>query len=172
MPRRVFIHSRWLVGICLLATLLLGACSKRTEVDISGKNLIFKTLKGNEISLNKATGPVLVNFWSTSCVVCVHEMPAMAKLYRDYTGKGFELIAVAMPYDAPNAVLELATAQKLPFPVALDLQGKAVDAFASVKGTPTSYLLNAQGDVVKRYVGAIKIDNLRQELDKLLAVGS
>lgn len=161
----------WLTGICLLASLLLGACSKRTELDISGQNLTFKTLKGDEIALNEATGPVLVNFWSTSCAVCLHEMPDMAKLYEDYADKGLELIAVAMPYDPPNKVLELAEARKLPFPVALDIEGKAVQAFDSVKGTPTSYLLNSAGKVVKRYIGAIKFKGLREELDKLLALG-
>ena len=170
LPQRVFYNLRWLTGICLFATLLLGACTKRTELDISSQNLIFKTLKGNEISMNQATGPVLVNFWSTSCAVCLHEMPDMVKLYNDYSGKGFELIAVAMPYDAPNEVLELATARKLPFPVALDIRGEAVSAFATVKGTPTSYLLNSEGELVKRYVGAIEIDSLRKELDKLLAL--
>lgn len=168
---RGFYNLRWLACICLLATLLLGACTKRTELNISDQNLIFKTLKGNEIALNKSTGPVLVSFWSTSCTLCLHEMPGMAKLYNDYAAKGFELIAVAMPYDAPNEVLELATERKLPFPVALDVHGEATKAFGSIKGTPTSFLLNSKGKLVKRYVGAVKIDKIRIELDKLLALG-
>ncbi len=168
--RRVFYNLRWLASICLLTTVLLGACTKRTGADISEQNLTFKTLKGNEIALNEAAGPVLVNFWSTTCVVCLHEMPDMATLYEDYASKGFELIAVAMPYDAPNEVLELAESYKLPFPVALDIKGEALKAFASVKGTPTSFLLNSKGVVVKRYIGAIKFDGLRKELDKLLAM--
>ncbi len=97
-------------------------------------------------------------------------MPDLAKLYEDYAGNDFELIAVAMPYDAPNEVLELAESYKLPFPVALDIKGEALKAFASVKGTPTSFLLNSKGVVVKRYIGAIKFDGLRKELDKLLAL--
>lgn len=97
-------------------------------------------------------------------------MPDMAHLYEDYAGKGFELIAVAMPYDAPNEVLEIATARNLPFPVALDLEGEAVNAFGSIRGTPTSFLLNSEGEVVKRYIGAIKFDGLRKELDKLLTL--
>ena len=167
-PRRVFYKLRWLASICLLTTLLLGACTNRTGANISEENLKFKTLDGKEIALNETAGPVLVNFWSTTCAICLHEIPNMAKLYEDYSGYDFELIAVAMPYDAPNDVLELAESYKLPFPVALDIKGEAVKAFDSVTGTPTSFLLNSEGVVVKRYIGAIKFNELRQELDKLL----
>ncbi len=165
-----FRYRQWLTGICLLAITGLGACTNRTELDNSVQNLTFSTLNGNKIALNQVTGPVLVNFWSTSCVVCIHEMPEMAELYRQYQPLGFELIAVAMPYDAPNLVVELAEDKQLPFPVALDLKGEAVDAFGSVVGTPTSFLLATDGTLVKRFVGAIKFDQLRSELNKLMDI--
>jgi len=157
-----------LFGACLLSAVLLASCSNRTELPQSVNNLIFKTLTGKEIALRDLNVPVLVNFWSTSCVICVHEMPDMAEMYAQYAPGGFELIAVAMPYDAPNEVVELAEAQALPFPVALDLQGTAVDAFDSVKGTPTSFLIDSEGKLVKRYVGAIDLLELRSQLNTLL----
>lgn len=97
-------------------------------------------------------------------------MPDMAEMYEEYAPRGFELVAVAMPYDAPNEVLELAEAMKLPFPVALDVKGEAVDAFASVHGTPISFLLDSEGQLVKRYVGAINLKDLRSQLDQLLDI--
>jgi glutathione peroxidase-family protein len=97
-------------------------------------------------------------------------MPSLVSLYEDHRDDGFELIAVAMPYDAPNKVLELAEEKQLPFPVALDVKGEAVKSFATVKGTPTSYLLDGDGKLVQRYVGAIKMKKLRKDLKKLLVV--
>jgi thiol-disulfide isomerase/thioredoxin len=161
---------RWLAGLCLLTTLLLGACSNRTELDSSVEKLTFNTLKGEQIAIRDAGGPMLINFWSTSCAVCLDEMPDLADLHTDYAGTGFQVVAVAMPYDPPNHVLELAQQRQLPFPVALDIKGEAVTAFASVKGTPTSYLLDAEGQLVQRYVGAIAFKGLRRELDRLLDV--
>lgn len=158
----------WLLGAFLFSVVLLAACSNRTELSESVNNLSFKTLQGGEISLSKTQKPVLINFWSTSCVICVREMPDLAEVYNEYAPKGFELVAVAMPYDAPNQVLELANERDLPFPVALDIQGVAVDAFASVKGTPTSFLLDRNGRLVKRYVGAMDLNDLRSQLDQLL----
>lgn len=95
-------------------------------------------------------------------------MPHMADLYRELAPQGFELIAVAMPYDPPNEVLELKERHELPFPVALDLNGEAVDAFASVKGTPTSFLIDGDGKLVERYIGALDLTKLRVTVDKLL----
>ena len=134
------------------------------------EKLTFKTLNGDKIVLQELQKPVLINFWSTSCVICVHEMPDMAQMYEEYASYGFELVAVAMPYDAPNEVLELAEALDLPFPVALDVKGEAVDAFESVHGTPISFLLDTEGQLVKRYVGAINLKDLRSQLDQLLDI--
>jgi len=158
-------------GACLLATLLLAACSNRTQLSESVENLTFRTLSGEQLSIRDATGPMLINFWSTTCSICLVEMPHMAELYLDYAGKGLQLVAVAVPYDPPNRVLELAEASGWPFPVAIDVKGEAMDAFSSVMGTPTSYLLSADGQLVKRYTGAISFDDLRGELDALLTSG-
>jgi thiol-disulfide isomerase/thioredoxin len=163
------------VRLSLLVTILFGAvlisvCSNRTELDNSVKNLTFKTLTGTEIALRSINQPVLINFWATSCTICIAEMPDLVALYEEYSGYGFELIAIAMPYDPPNQVLELVQRQELPFPVALDLEGEAVAAFASVKGTPTSFLLDSKGKLVRRYVGAIDLQKLRRELDQLLEI--
>ena len=93
----------------------------------------------------------------------------MADLYRELSPQGFELIAVAMPYDPPNEVLELSERQQLPFPVALDLNGEAVEAFESVQGTPTSFLIDRNGKLVERYIGALDLAELRVAVDKLLS---
>lgn len=162
-------HCRLLVQ-CLLAIALLASCSNRTELDDSVARLTFKTLSGVPLTVSEATGPLLINFWSTTCVICVAEMPEMAQLYNDYVDKGMELVAVAMPYDPPNQVLEMAQARKFPFPVALDISGEAVAAFGDIKGTPTTYLLDSEGRLVKRYIGAIPFKGLRKELNQLLGI--
>lgn len=149
----------------------MGACSKRTSLDDSVQTLVFHTVTGDRIAMAGIAGPVLINFWSTDCAICLHEMPEMAQIYDDYRTTGFELVAVAMPYDPPNKVLELAERQDLPFPVALDLKGEALASFATVKGTPTSYLLDNEGKLVKRYTGAIPMNGLRKQLDRLLGLG-
>lgn len=155
----------------LLASLVMVSCTNRTELDSSVNELTFKTLSGKDVTLGDSQGPTLVNFWSTSCVICIKEMPHLADFYKAHQPDGFQIIAVAMPYDPPNEVLELAAQLNLPFPVALDIKGEAGEAFGSIKGTPTSFLLDSHGKLVKRYIGAIDLDKLEKQIDRLLGAG-
>lgn len=111
---------------------------------------------------------MLVNFWSTSCGICLSEMPELAALYNEYKEKGVEMVMVAGPHDRPNEVLEMAEAKAWPFPVALDIDGKVDAAFGTIIGTPTRFLINADGQLVARMVGKVELPKLKKELDKLI----
>lgn len=169
MPENTHLR-RFLLTLILACAATLSACQKPEQtLSDAVRNLTFYTLTGDTLSLATIEEPVLVNFWATDCAICIHEMPELAEVYRHYQPLGFTLVAVAMPYDAPNHVLEMAEREQWPFPVALDITGEAVKSFESVKGTPTSYLLDENGKLVERYIGAIPIDKLRLSLDQLVA---
>ncbi|MFK8080116.1 MAG: TlpA disulfide reductase family protein [Granulosicoccus sp.] len=163
-------QSRFAISLVLLISVLLPGCNMHPSLSDEVRNLTLKTLTGQDVVLAEASGPMLVSFWATDCAICVHEMPEMVALYDNYRAKGFELVAVAMPYDPPNRVLEMAEQEQWPFPVALDINGEAVDAFATVKGTPTNYLIDKNGRLIKRYVGAVPFDDLQSRLDSLLGL--
>ena len=111
---------------------------------------------------------VLVNFWATSCTTCVGEMPEMVQTYDQFAPKGFELLAVAMQYDPPNYVRNFAEQRKLPFTVAMDTKGTAAKAFHDVRLTPTSFLIDKSGRIVKQYVGPPNFTELHQLITQLL----
>ena len=116
--------------------------------------LVLTTLKGEKLTTADLRGKVvLVNFWATSCVVCVKEMPEIAATYRKFEARGFETIAVAMSYDPPNLVLNYAQKNALPFKVALDLNSDIAQAFGKVRLTPTTFVLDKRGRIVARYLG-------------------
>jgi peroxiredoxin len=147
--------------ITLLAFFLLTACSKQAAPDVS-----FTDLKGNKFSLAQLKGNVvMVNFWATSCTTCVAEMPDMIKAYEQFHSEGLEFIAVAMSYDPPNYVINFTETRKLPFPVTLDFDGKLAQAFGDVKLTPTTFVINKQGNIIKKYVGAPDFGQLHRLLE-------
>ncbi len=130
----------------------------------------FKTLNGEQITTASLKGKVvLVNFWATSCSTCIAEMPEMVETYKKYQARGLEFIAVAMNYDPPNYVLNYAQTRELPFKVALDTDGSAAKSFGDVKLTPTTFLIDKDGNIVKRYVGTPEFPALHQLLEKSLA---
>ncbi|TAK91579.1 MAG: TlpA family protein disulfide reductase [Burkholderiaceae bacterium] len=129
----------------------------------------FTGLDGQKQSTADLRGKVvLVNFWATSCTTCVGEMPKIIETYNKYHAQGFETIAVAMSYDRPDYVLNFATTRKLPFTVALDPQGELAKNFGNVSVTPTTFLIDKRGHVIRRYIGEPDFDALHALLEKEL----
>lgn len=112
------------------------------------------TIKGEKIAAAGLRGRVVVvNFWATDCVVCVKEMPEMARTYERYRAGGFEFIAVAMRHDLPSRVVDYAARNELPFKVALDVSGELAAAFGSVRFTPTTFVIDKRGKIAARIQG-------------------
>ncbi len=130
----------------------------------------FVLLDGSKIDTASLKGKVtLVNFWATSCTTCVAEMPRIIATYDKYNSKGFDTVAVAMSYDPPAYVVNYAETRKLPFKVAIDNTGSVAKAWNEVKLTPTTYIVNKQGQIVKRFVGEPNFEELHALIEKLLA---
>ena len=132
--------------------------------------VIFTTIGGERVATADLHGKVvLVNFWATTCVVCMREMPQMVETYRAYAPRGFEVIAVAMPYDRPDWVGSYSKSKALPFRVALDYDAAINSAFGGVEATPTSFLIDKRGRVVRRIVGEPDFAWLRATIESELA---
>jgi peroxiredoxin len=130
----------------------------------------FVLLDGSRTTTTELRGKVtLVNFWATSCVSCVAEMPELVATHQKYQARGYETLAVAMSYDPPSFVVNFAQTRGLPFKVALDNTGAVAQAWGDVRVTPTTFLVNKRGHIVKRYVGQPDFDELNQLIEKLLA---
>ncbi len=129
----------------------------------------FTALSGQKQSTADLRGKVvLVNFWATSCTTCVAEMPQLIETYNTYHDQGFETIAVAMFYDRPDYVANFTETRKLPFTVALDLQGTLAKSFGNVKLTPTTFLIDKQGRMIRHYVGPPDFEKLHALLEQEL----
>ena len=129
----------------------------------------FVLLDGSKATTSELKGKVtLVNFWATTCVSCVKEMPALVATHNKFKDRGYETVAVAMSYDEPSWVVSFAKSRQLPFKVALDNTGQIANDWGEVKLTPTSYLIDKQGNIVKRFVGEPNMDALHALIDELL----
>ncbi|RYG12673.1 MAG: TlpA family protein disulfide reductase [Burkholderiales bacterium] len=130
----------------------------------------FVLLDGSSKKTADLKGKVtLVNFWATSCTTCVAEMPKIVATYDKYKARGYDTLAVAMQYDPPSYVVNYAETRKLPFKVAIDNTGAVARAWGDVQLTPTTYVVNKRGEIVKRYVGEPNFAELHQLIEKLLA---
>lgn len=132
----------------------------------------FVLLDGSSRTTDSMKGKVtLVNFWATSCVTCVAEMPKITATHDKYKARGYDTLAVAMSYDPPSYVVNYAQTRKLPFGVAIDNTGAVARAWGDVQLTPTTFIVDKRGDIVKRYVGEPDFAELHRLIEKLLAEG-
>jgi peroxiredoxin len=152
----------WLRALGLAC--LLAACANDRAPESS-----YVLLDGTKISTTQLQGKVfLLNFWATSCTTCVAEMPELIATHNKFKDRGFETLAVAMSYDPPSYVVNFAQTRQLPFKVAIDNTGAAAKAWGDIQLTPTTFVVNKRGEVVKKYVGAPSFAELHQLIESLL----
>jgi peroxiredoxin len=98
----------------------------------------LKTLRGKV---------VVVKFFFTDCPTCRSSLPDYEALWRAYTPRGVQFIAVA--YDDSSTIQGYMRSNGFSFPVAVDSSG-ATPRRWGVQTYPTNYLVGADG-VVKAY---------------------
>ncbi|CAN7182163.1 Thiol-disulfide oxidoreductase ResA [compost metagenome] len=161
----------WPIVVAVVVLALLGWFGYRALSPANAAPAAtFTLLSGEKVSTADLKGKVyMINFWATSCATCVKEMPDMVRTYEQFKGKGLEFVAVAMNYDPPMYVMNYAKTRGLPFKVAMDSDGAAAKAFGNVQLTPTTFVVDKDGRILKRYVGEPEWDALHKLLDGALA---
>jgi peroxiredoxin len=149
---------------------LVGAGAYRALAPRPAPDVPFTRLDGRTSRIAELRGRVvLVNFWATTCAVCVREMPQVVATHERFKARGFETLAVAMSYDPPASVVNFTESRRLPFTVVIDLGGDVARAFGDVKATPTHVLIDRQGRIVEQGQGALDFVALQARVEGLLA---
>jgi|GEM_PF-5814111 len=128
--------------------LLLAANDNNKAPDFT-----LRSLRGKEYTLSGLEGKVvLVNFWSSSCMPCIMEMPGFNKLYKKMDGRPFEILALTSD---PRSMVENAVEDmELLFPVLLDPSGEAARKY-SAYNVPITYIIAPDGTVDNKVMGAV-----------------
>ena len=109
----------------------------------------------NEIrSLKEFKGKVIMlNFWATWCPPCRREMPSMEALYQEYKDRPFVVVAIN-EWESEEIVFPfLGQLSVFPtFPILFDQSGDISKQY-DVKGLPTTFIINKQGEIVYRAIG-------------------
>jgi cytochrome c biogenesis protein CcmG, thiol:disulfide interchange protein DsbE len=110
---------------------------------------------GDSISLKERyRGSVtLVNIWATWCIPCRVEMPAMEKMYQSLAPLGFKIAAVSIDEGNPDDVRAFGKDLGITFDLLQD-RSTAIQQSYQTTGVPESFLLNREGVIVKRVIGA------------------
>jgi len=114
-----------------------------SENDVEGKPLSISQYKGKV---------VLVDFWATWCVPCIMELPEIQKSYSKYHSQGLEVVGVSLD-EEKDRLQQFVKQKKLPWPQFFD--GKRWENKLAMKygvdQTPTVYLINRDGRIIKKF---------------------
>jgi thiol-disulfide isomerase/thioredoxin len=110
------------------------------------------TAAKKKISLKDFRGRlVFLNFWASWCDPCRDEMPDMERLYAEFKGRKFVVLAVNVK-DKRKAALAFVKEFKLSYPVVFDDKDE-VGALYGAWGLPTTYLIGPGGEGLARLWG-------------------
>ena len=167
--------NRWLkfallavAAVAVSELLLYRARSARSPSDVDAPAFSLPDVNGKQTSLASLKGRVVaLNFWATWCGPCREEIPELAKVYDAHRGQCFEMLGVAEESGPREQVAAAAQRFGINYPVLLDDEGKAGDAFR-IPAYPRTFLIDARGRIRKVFQGAVERDDVERALAPLL----
>ncbi|GMT42263.1 MAG: hypothetical protein IEMM0002_0674 [bacterium] len=117
-------------------------------------DLVLKRLDGGSVRLSDYQGKwVFLNVWATWCAPCIYEMPSMELFHRKFKDKNFTLLAVSVDKGGAQLVRDFVKKHELTFDIFHDPERTVMMEFG-VMGLPATYIINPQGAVVAKAMGA------------------
>jgi cytochrome c biogenesis protein CcmG/thiol:disulfide interchange protein DsbE len=155
---------QWIVVLLIVAGLALGAAALSRygagidRVEVGSKMpdfMVSDPHTRDSVSLKaRYHGSVtLVNIWATWCVPCRTEMPAMEEVYQAYKDRGFRIAAVSIDEAADDVVNQFTEELGVTFDILHD-RSTAIQKVYQTTGVPESFLVNSEGIIVRRVIGA------------------
>lgn len=125
---------------------------------VTGESVDSKSFAGKTL---------LVTFFATWCPPCMQEVPDLIDLQKKYSSEGFSVIALSVDESGPKVVKKLVEKRSINYPVLMADRSTA-HKFGGVVGIPTSFLINSQGNVVKKYPGYVPRVLLENDIKKIM----
>lgn len=185
LPVRVIVASTVIALLAALATYVVleggddgeqAGADDTVVLDLDGNvtvekdSVTFQTYEGEEVALASLRGgPVLVNFFASTCAPCIEEMPALEEIHQEL-GDQVTFLGLAVQ-DRPEDALDLVERTGVSYRTALDKRGDVIYALGGIL-LPTTVVLDADGEIVGSHTGELTADEIRTLLTESLGLGA
>ena len=147
--RQLALFSLLLIWLITLTALPAAALDKGAKAP----DFTLMDTVGNTVSLSQMQGKVVViNFFTIWCMPCREEMPDLNAIYNENKGKGLAMVGICLNVD-PNQLRFFVKQMKLDYPILVGTE-KVNKDYGEIVGVPTTFIINRQGEVVAKVVGA------------------
>jgi|SRR6516164_2505374 peroxiredoxin len=153
--KRIAIYA--VVALCLLGLYIASRRTAQKPKPKASGNLApdftVKDIDGRKLTLSDYKGKVvLLNFWATWCAPCRTEIPHFVEMQNRFGLNGFQVIGISMDDDA-KPVREFAQQFGLNYPVAVG-DDKLAESYGGVLGLPISFIIDREGRIYAKRIGA------------------
>ncbi|MCH8873924.1 TlpA family protein disulfide reductase [candidate division KSB1 bacterium] len=146
----------------------LGCTSE--QIVNKAPQFVVQTLDGKDFDSSQLKGRVLVvDFWATWCQPCIQEMPGYNTLYKKFKSEKFEMLGVTLASGDANAVKNFIRNLEIDYPIYMGNDKVGAD-FGGIMAFPTTFVIDQDWNIVKKYVGGgkVKIDEIEIIVEALL----
>jgi len=119
------------------------------------KNSRMKMLNGTNAKLHdyKTDGPLIINFWTTWCMVCNKQNEYLNQMNEHFNKVGVSVLGVNINApDIVNKVKPHVEKKKIDFDIAIDPRNKIAKNF-NVEMIPTLFFVDKNGTILNKFVG-------------------
>jgi len=164
------------LALALILGLLANGCHSASgsgggppgAVHSAAADFSVQDLNGHPVDLASLRGKVvLLNFWATWCTPCRAEIPNFVQFQDSYGPQGLQIVGMSMDDDA-KPVREFYRQFKMNYPVGMGTD-KIAQSYGGILGLPVTVLIGRDGRIAARYVGAVQLPTVEQEIKTLLA---
>ena len=159
----VVIFVTVVLGLVLFHAMRPGDSLPPDPVGTAAPGFELPGLNGGSLGTDDLVGsPALVTFWASWCATCKDDMPLLNRVADEWAGRGVQVLGVVVNDDADKAAA-VAVEQGLSYPSVVDDSGTVGGSYGVV-GTPETFLLDADGDIVAKWAGSLPAPDLERAL--------
>lgn len=134
---------------------------------------IDRWLNSEPLTLQQLRGKVvLVDFWTATCINCIHTLPYVNAWYQQYKDQGLAVIGVhtpEYPFERDTDTVRTAISRYgIRYPVAQDNRYATWNAYGN-QYWPAFYLIDRKGNIVYSHFGEGDYAQTEAEIRQLLA---